>query len=124
MTKTEAMEILTEVRAMDDSMYAYAPCYDEALDMAIEALKAQEQENAIPIDWLMRYAQLPTEYAIAEWQKPKRETWIKQIRSRDKPMSFDDALQLVNDQKEAPWLGYVCNMPDWYCADGKRRESE
>lgn len=76
----------------------------ELAERVLAALKAQGQENAIPIDWLMRYAQLPTEYAIAEWQKPKRETWIKQIRSRDKPMSFDDALQLVNDQKEAtPW---------------------
>ena len=42
MTKTEAVEILTEVQVMDDSMYAYNPKYNEALDMAIEALKAQE----------------------------------------------------------------------------------
>ena len=73
----------------------------ELAERVLAALKAQGQENAIPIDWLMRYAQLPTEYAIAEWQKPKQETRIKQIRSRDKPMSFDDALQLVNDQREA-----------------------
>ena len=42
MTKTEAMEILAEVQVMDDSMYAYDPKYNEALDMAIEALKVQE----------------------------------------------------------------------------------
>lgn len=44
MTRTEAIEILTEVRAMDDSMYAYDydPEYNEAQDMAIEALKMQE----------------------------------------------------------------------------------
>lgn len=71
---------------------------------ARDVLTAQDQGNAIPIDWLMSYAQLPTEYAIAEWQKPKKEALIKQIKSRDKPMSFDDALRLVNDQRGAkPW---------------------
>ena len=50
---------------------------------ARDVLTAQDQGNAIPIDWLMSYAQLPTEYAIAEWQKPKKEALIKQIKSKD-----------------------------------------
>lgn len=64
---------------------------------ARDVLTAQEQENTIPIDWLMRYAQSPTEHAITEWRKPKKEVLIKQIESLDKPMSFDDALRLVAD---------------------------
>ena len=42
MTKHEAIEILEEVKTLDDSMYAYSRAYSDALDMAIEALKAQE----------------------------------------------------------------------------------
>ncbi len=41
MTIEEAVEILEEVKIMDDSMYAYNDAYLTALDMAIEALKAQ-----------------------------------------------------------------------------------
>ena len=42
MTKHEAIEILEEVKTLDDSMFAYSQTYNDALDMAIEALKAQE----------------------------------------------------------------------------------
>ena len=41
MTKREAIEILEEVKTLDDSMFAYSQAYNDALDMAIEALKAQ-----------------------------------------------------------------------------------
>lgn len=56
--------------------------------------------DAIPVDWLMRYAQLPTEFAISEWRKPEREAkeaLKKQAKEFDKPMTFDDALRLVDD---------------------------
>ncbi len=39
MTTEEAIEILEEVKELDDTMYAYNPVYMNALDMAIEALK-------------------------------------------------------------------------------------
>lgn len=39
MTKQEAIEILEEVKELDDTMYAYNPAYMNALDMAIEVLK-------------------------------------------------------------------------------------
>lgn len=39
MTEKEAIEILEEVKELDDTMYAYNPVYMNALDMAIEALK-------------------------------------------------------------------------------------
>lgn len=42
MTYEEAIEILEEVKVMDDSMYQYAGEYMEALDVAISAMKAQE----------------------------------------------------------------------------------
>ena len=42
MTRHEAVEILEEVKMIDDSMFAYSQAYNDALDMAIEALKAQE----------------------------------------------------------------------------------
>lgn len=42
MTKHEAIEVLEEVKMFDDSMFAYNQAYNDALEMAIEALKAQE----------------------------------------------------------------------------------
>ena len=42
MTKREAIEILEEVKTLDDSMFTYSQAYNDALDMAIEALKPQE----------------------------------------------------------------------------------
>ena len=39
MTEKEAIEILEEVKELDDTMYAYNPAYMNALDMAIEALE-------------------------------------------------------------------------------------
>lgn len=47
MTKREAIEILEEVKTLDDSMFAYSQAYNGALDMAIEALKAQEPVNPV-----------------------------------------------------------------------------
>lgn len=67
--------------------------------MDIEKIRAQEKKHdeTIPIDFLMRYATLPTEFAISEWRKAEREAKKKQIISADKPMSLEDALQLVNE---------------------------
>lgn len=65
----------------------------------LELLKAQEPADYIPIDWLMNYAQLPTEFAISAWRKPKKEAEIKQAKSLDKPMSLDDALELLKAQE-------------------------
>lgn len=42
MTRHEAIEILEEVKMLDDSMFAYSQAYNDALEMAIEALQAQE----------------------------------------------------------------------------------
>ena len=40
MTNREAIDILEEVKAFDDSMYAYNPAYTAALDKAIDSLRA------------------------------------------------------------------------------------
>ena len=40
MKKEDAVEILEEVKMLDDSMYQYNPAYLEALNMAIESLRA------------------------------------------------------------------------------------
>ena len=42
MTNRDAIELLEEVRMLDDTMYAYNPSYMEALDMALTALEAEE----------------------------------------------------------------------------------
>ena len=71
----------------------YGDVSPEGVIKVIESLPAVD---AIPIDYLMLYAQLPTEFAIAAWQKPKKEAALKQAQKNDKPMSFVDALKLVD----------------------------
>ena len=41
MTERDAYMILQEVKELDDSMYAYSKDYNEALEMALSALKKQ-----------------------------------------------------------------------------------
>lgn len=43
MNNEQAINILTEVKYFDDSMYQYNPKYMEALDMAIDCLKKQNK---------------------------------------------------------------------------------
>lgn len=42
MTNRDAINLLEEVKILDDTMYAYNPSYLEALDMALTALEAEE----------------------------------------------------------------------------------
>ena len=64
MTNQEAVDILEEVKYNDDSMYAYNDAYCEALDMAIEALKAQEPR-------------VMTLEEVVALQKGKGDVWIE-----------------------------------------------
>lgn len=92
--------------------------YDACMG-AIELLKELEHADFIPIDWLMNYAQLPTEFAISKWRKPKREVKIRQAKSLDKPMMLDDALELLKAQEPVkPTVRYMEEYDghgsDWY----------
>ena len=42
MTNRDAINLLEEVKMLDDTMYAYNPCYEEALDMALTASEAED----------------------------------------------------------------------------------
>ena len=68
----------------------------ELLEMAMDIVNEQPTVEAIPVDWLMQYAQLPTEFAIQAWRKPKKEARKTVAKNMDKPMSFDDAIQFIN----------------------------
>ena len=47
MTEQEAIEIMEEVKSLDDSLYAYDPAYMEALEIAISAIKEIQQYRKI-----------------------------------------------------------------------------
>ena len=47
MTKQEAIEILEEVKELDDSIYSYDSNYMEALEVAIEVLKEKQNEEIL-----------------------------------------------------------------------------
>ena len=46
MENREAINILNEIKQMDDSMYAYNPAYMEALNLAVSALEKREAKRA------------------------------------------------------------------------------
>ena len=48
MTNEKAIEILEEVKELDDSMFQFNPSYMEALSLAIEALERMERYNTLP----------------------------------------------------------------------------
>ena len=60
----DAIRILEEVKAFDDTMYAYNPAYMDALEVAIDALKKMHAYQKIGTVEECREA--------AEKQKPKR----------------------------------------------------
>ena len=47
MTPEESIEILEEVKELDDTLYAYNAAYMEALEVAISTLKEVQQYRAI-----------------------------------------------------------------------------
>ena len=47
MTPKEALEILEEVKQLDDTLYAYSSVYMEALEVAISTLKEGQQYHKI-----------------------------------------------------------------------------
>lgn len=74
MTKQEAIEILEEVKELDDTMYAYNPVYMNALDMAIEALKEIQKYREIGTVEECREAvekQKPKKIIIRDWNPTK-----------------------------------------------------
>ena len=64
MTEQEAIEIMEEVKALDDSLYAYDPAYMEALEIAISASKEVQRYRKIGTAEECREA--------VEKQKPKK----------------------------------------------------
>jgi hypothetical protein len=43
MTLEDAIEILEEIKELDDSIYSYDPTYMEALEIAIEVLRGETE---------------------------------------------------------------------------------
>lgn len=58
MTNRDAINLLEEVKILDDTMYAYNPKYLDALDMALNALEAEERKTG---KWIQRNPQNSTE---------------------------------------------------------------
>lgn len=95
MTPEEAIEILEEVKELDDTMYAYNPAYMNSLDMAIESLKEIQQYREIGTVEECREA--------AENQKAKNPSVHKQ--------QYSDAYNC----SKCGWTFIHKNETDWFC---------
>lgn len=72
MTNRDAINLLEEVKILDDTMYAYNPSYLEALDMALTALEAEEKwyathEYPPKPQWIPVSERLPKPYEYCLW---------------------------------------------------------
>ena len=95
MTNRDAINLLEEVKILDDTMYAYNPNYLEALDMALTALEAEE-----------------TWYAIHEY--PQKQRWIPcSERLPDSPIRV--LIQIDNGWIVTAYYedGWWWSVPDW-----------
>lgn len=91
MNKSEAIEILEEVKTLDDSMYQYNKTYLNALDMAIEALKAE----AIPVKFIKDLYKEAIAYRDrfdSFWQAP---AWD---RADNQAIGINSVLQVWDDR--------------------------
>lgn len=99
MTKQEAIEILEEVKELDDTMYAYNPAYMNALDMAISALKEIQlyKDNKlclIPTDVYSRQCSELDTYKEIGTVEECREAVEKQIPKKPvcKPKPYNESV--------------------------------
>lgn len=68
MTLEEAIEILEEVKELDDTMYAYSPAYMEALEVAISTLKEVRQYHKIGNREVIRCERCENRLEVAEME--------------------------------------------------------
>lgn len=97
MTREEAIEILEEVKVMDDSMYAYDDSYMTALDMAISALK----ENVRLRDALKQRPRESRAKVPCICGSRKRETWLSDAGWQFKCMKCGRRSPWGKTEKEA-----------------------
>ena len=118
MTKHEAIEVLEEVKMLDDSIFAYSQAYNDALDMAIEALKVQEPR----VMTLEEVEALPYGHVLIETDKSGSLRWLDALLfCKNVNFSFD----FITLEGRARLLGAEYNR-EWRCwtsrPDEKRRE--
>ena len=58
MNRQEAIEILEEVKNLDDSIYQYISAYNEALDMAIKALEQEPCDDCVSRSAVMQIVEI------------------------------------------------------------------
>ena len=95
MKPEEAIEILDEVKELDDSMYAYNPKYMDAVDMAIEALIEVQQYREI--------GSVEECQEAVDKQKPKNPSVHKQ--------QYSDAYNC----SKCGWTFIHKNETGWFC---------
>lgn len=118
MTNRDAINLLEEVKMLDDTMYAYNPCYEEALDMALTALKAEEtwyatHEYPPELRWIPVTERLPEDEYVLISKKPTKLSGSKwcvtvAIRMADprsgKIQWRDSGFGIIQDDEVLAWM--------------------
>ena len=107
MTNRDAINLLEEVKILDDTMYAYNPKYLDALDMALTALEAEETWYATH-----EYPQKPHWIPCSERLPDKTTTVMVSCidNSGDTPFSYTDC---------GYWVGLLPDDDPAWIVDGE-----
>lgn len=103
MTNRDAIELLEEVRMLDDTMYAYNPNYMEAIDMALNALEAEEtwyatHEYPPKTRWIPCSERLPDEIGL----------YLVTVRAEFRPVRIYGFFPWDLDEMKKYWIN-DCN---------------
>lgn len=106
MKPEEAIEILGEVKELDDSIYAYSPAYMDAINIAIEAIKEVQLYRLIKDVTIREIAEALKEFSEIETVKECREAREKQIPKKPvcKPKPYNESVGF-NDEWFCPSCG-------------------
>ena len=117
MTREEAIEILDEVKMVDDSIYGYYSAYMYALDMAIAALKAQVP-RVMTLEKLQKIASIRDG---AVWLEAGAGLMPAFMEFATKDITFFVAVPLVGYRQffENDWYG-----KSWRCWDKKPTDAQ
>ena len=76
MTKEQAIDILEEVKMLDDSIYQYNHAYLEALDIAIQAIKDLDKMQGIALDLASENDELIEKLDAIRAEIARQERWL------------------------------------------------
>lgn len=105
MTEKEAVEILEEVKMLDDTLYAYSSTYMKALEVAIKVLEEVQKYREIDRDIL--------QFLLGEWCEAEK---VQNTLG----MTFEQCFKVFDFSREAEWWSMVGKTEEERAREGQK----